>query len=726
MDSPSADRISSAERSLTPDASARHQARRLKSGGMHLSRYRIGVDVGGTHTDVALTHGDGSAYRIEKVPSTPHNPAIAVLAGVDRLIASGVAPHEIEFFSHGTTATTNALLEMNGAKTALLINAGMSGVFEVQSQGRDGWSPFDHFFQRPEKLVRPPLIHEIAGRMDYRGRELEPLDEAAVREAARALRAQDVQSIGVCFLFSFMNAAHEARAAQIVREEAPGVFVSLSSAVLPRLREWPRFSTTMLNAWLAPVLARYCAQIAEGLDARGVVTQQRFLMQSNGGVMPLNADAEIHAVRTLLSGPAAGVRGASYLLGSIQGWRNLVTMDIGGTSCDIAFIEAGEPLEQAESVFDGRIIGVPALDVTTVAAGGGSIARVNTAGMPQVGPRSAGASPGPACYGRGGEEPTTTDANLVCGALNGDYFLGGETKLDLAAARRVIEERLAKPMGVSVEEAAAGVLRIVNAHISDAIRIEAAKKGLDLAGHTLVPFGGAGPVHAALVAEDLGVMRVLVPRNPGAFSALGLLCSDVRHDYLRSELASLKTLDPARAESCFATLEGQARTELSHEGLADGDTVFLRELDLRYAGQGYELRVALEGVAAPLDADALQEIAIRFHAQHAAVHGHCAEDSDVEIVSYCLRAIVQMRKYAPLPQRQGVATSPEQRGRRRVTLSPQRAFDAAIVRRDDIETGWRAPGPVIIEQRDSTTLVPDGWSVRCDEWSNLILERAPA
>ncbi len=688
--------------------------------------YRIGVDVGGTHTDVALTDAQGRAYRIEKVPSTPHNPAIAVLAGVDRLIASGVAPQDIEFFSHGTTATTNALLEMKGAKTALLINAHMSAILEVQTQGRDGWSPFDHFFQRPEKLVRPRFVREIAGRMDYRGREIEPLDEAAVREAARSLHAEGVQSIGVCFLFSFMNAAHEKRAAQIIRDEAPGVFVSLSSAVLPRLREWPRFSTTMLNAWLAPVLARYCAEIAQGLDARGVVTKQRFLMQSNGGVMPLNADAEIHAVRTLLSGPAAGVRGASYLLGAIQGWRNLVTMDIGGTSCDIAFIESGEPLEQAESVIDGRAVGVPALDVTTVAAGGGSIARVDAAGMPQVGPRSAGASPGPACYGRGGEEPTTTDANLVCGALNPDYFLGGEMKLDLDAARRTIEMRLATPMGVSAAEAAAGVLRIVNAHISDAVRIEAAKKGLDLAGHTLVPFGGAGPVHAALVAEDLGIARVLVPRNPGAFSALGLLCSDVRHDYLRSEMASLATLDPVRAECCFSELEDQARAEVSHEGLDADDAMFHRELDLRYAGQGYELRVALEGIASPLTSDALREIASRFHKQHAAVHGHCAEDSDVEIVSYRLRAIVRMPKYAPAPSPMHEVAGAASHGARRVTLGPSRSFDAAIYRRDELAAGWRAQGPAIIEQKDSTTLVPDGWSVRCDEWSNLILERARA
>ncbi len=691
-----------------------------------MERYRIGVDVGGTHTDVALTDAQGRAYRIEKVPSTPHNPAIAVLAGLDRLLASGVAPHEIAFFSHGTTATTNALLEMKGAKTALIINAGMSGILEVQSQGRDGWSPFDHFFTRPQKLVRPRHVREVAGRMDYRGREIEPLDEAAVRAAARSLHADGVQSIGVCFLFSFMNDAHERRVAQIVREEAPGVFVSLSSAVLPRLREWPRFSTTMLNAWLAPVLANYCAQIGEGLDARGIVTRQRFLMQSNGGVMPLGADAEVHAVRTLLSGPAAGVRGASHLLGAIQGWRNLVTMDIGGTSCDIAFIESGEPLEQADSVIDGRVVGVPALDVTTVAAGGGSIARLDAAGMPQVGPRSAGASPGPACYGRGGAEPTTTDASLVCGALNADYFLGGEAKLDVDAARRAIAARIAEPMGVDVVDAAAGVLRIVNAHISDAIRIEAAKKGLDLAGHTLVPFGGAGPVHAALVAEDLGISRVLVPRNPGAFSALGLLCSDVRHDYLRSQMASLASLDPAQAQDCFAGLERQAREEIAHEGLDAGAALLMREMDMRYAGQGYELRVPLDGVSATLDASALREIAERFHAQHAAVHGHCAPDGDVEIVSYRLRAIVPMPKYAPEPDVVDAGAGAAPRGVRRVTLGPRRAFDARVFRRDDIAPGWRAQGPAIIEQKDSTTLAPDGWSVRCDEWSNLVLERAPA
>lgn len=689
-----------------------------------MKRYRIGIDVGGTHTDVVLTDASAASYRIEKLPSTPHNPAIAVLAGVERLLASGVEPHEIDFFGHGTTATTNALLEMNGAKTGVLINAGMRGVLEVQSQGRDGWSTFDHFFQRPEPLVRPAFVREIHGRVDYRGHEIEPLDEAAVREAARALHAQGVVSFAVLFLFSFMNDAHEKRAAALIREEAPGAFVSCSSAVLPRIREWPRYSTTIVNAYLAPVLARYCADVAEGLDGLNVTTRQRFLMQSNGGVMPLAADAEAHTVRTLLSGPAAGVRGASYLLGQLQGWRNLVTMDIGGTSCDIAFIEGGEPLEHADGVIDGRIVGAPALDIATVAAGGGSIAQLDAAGMPQVGPRSAGASPGPACYGRGGAQATVTDADLVCGALNPDFFLGGKAKLDLAAASDAIRRTIAEPMGIDVVTAASGIVRIVNARMTDAIRIEAAKKGVDLSDHTLVPFGGAGPVHAAQVAEDLGVPRVLVPRNPGAFSALGLLCTDVRHDYLRSELAALGELAPAHGHACFADLEARARAELAAEGLSASGAQFARACDMRYAGQGYELRVSLDGLPEPLDADALAALEERFHAQHAAVHGHSAKDTPVEIVSYRVRASAPMPKYAPTAETaapQGPAPRPH--GSRRLTLGPGRTVEAALWRREELSAGWTGEGPAIVEQVDSTTIVPDGWSVRCDAWGNLVLER---
>ena len=708
---------------------ARHTAIKQPKSAREFSlpRYRIGIDVGGTHTDMVLleTAPDGAAgaWRIAKIPSTPHNPALAVLAGMQQFIDEGVGPAELDFFSHGTTATTNALLEMRGAKTGVLINAAMRGILEVQSQARDGWPPFDHLFRKPEPLARPAFVREIAGRMDYAGREIEPLDEAAVAAAAQELAAKGATSFAVCFLFSFMNEAHESRAAQIIRSVAPGAFVSCSSQVLPRIREWPRYSTTMLNAYLGPVLQRYCRDMAQGLDDLDVTTQQRFLMQSNGGVMPLLANAETHAVRTLLSGPAAGVGCASYLLARQQGWRNLVTMDIGGTSCDIAFVEGGEPVEQSESMVDGRIVGVPAFDIATVAAGGGSIAWINDGGMLEVGPHSAGADPGPACYGKGGTQPTVTDANVVRGALNPDFFLGGKARLDAGAARAAIEERVARPMAMDVITAASGIVRIVNARITDAIRVEAAKKGIDLTGHTLVPFGGAGPVHAAQVAEDLHMPRVLVPLNPGAFSALGLLCTDVRHDYMRSEMAAIATLDPAHAEECFAALERAAAEEIAAEGLKGAAIRYARELDLRYEGQGYELRVPLDGLPNPLDAPTLLQIAERFHDIHTAVHGHAARDAVIEVVSYRLRASVAMPKVSSAATAPAQARAAKPIGDREITLGPDRVLRAAVWRRDRLAPGWQTQGPAIVEQPDATTIVPDGWNVRCDGHMNLLLER---
>ena len=686
-------------------------------------RYRVGVDVGGTHTDMVLADTVTGAIRIEKLPSTPHNQSVAVIEGMRRFLSIGIAPDEIGFFGHGTTVTTNALLELKGARIGLLINARMRGVLEVQTQGRDGFSPFDHFFHRPEPLVRPKFTREIGGRLDYLGAEIEPLDEAAVEQAARDLAAMGATTFAICFLFSFMNPAHEERAAAIVRRAVPGAFVSRSSAVLPRIREWPRFSTTLLNAYLAPALARYCGDLADGLDDIGVRTKQRFLMQSNGGVMPLKADAETHTVRTLLSGPAAGVRGAAVLLGKEQGWPNIITMDVGGTSCDIAFIENGEPHEQSEGLIDGRIVGVPALDVVTIPAGGGSIARVNEGGMLEVGPHSMGASPGPACYGRGGVKPTVTDADVVCGALNPAYFLGGRATLDVEAAKAALSRDVAGPMNVGVEEAASGVVRMVNAHMTDAIRVEAAKRGIDLTGFALVPFGGAGPVHAAQVAQQLGIPRVLVPPNPGAYSALGLLCTDVQHDYLRSDLRDAATLDPVQAEAVFSDLQRSAEAELNSEGLESSQASFVREMDLRYAGQGYELRVPLAGLAEPLDEGSVCNIVARFHTQHERQHGHCALEAEVELVSYRLRANVPMPKYRSRKVERRDAPSPLPRGTRRVVFGPGQIADAAIWRRDDLSPGWTTQGPAIVEQIDATSLVPRGWSVRADDYGNLLIER---
>src|SRR5881392_2513062 len=428
-------------------------------------RYRLGVDVGGTHTDLVLLDTVTGELSVEKVPSTPKNPAIGVLEGMANFIAKGIPPSQIGFFAHGTTITTNALLEMRGAKVGLLITQGYRAVQEVQNQARDG-NLFDYFYSKPVPIAPQSLTKEIPERCDYAGQLLQALDSDAVRRAARELKDAGVESVAVCYLFSFMNPRHEQETRALLREEYPAVHVSLSSEVLPRIREWPRLSTTLLNAYLEPVMVHYIAHLNRGLDEAGVTTQQRFLMQSNGGVMPFSAAiAGARTVHTLFSGPAAGAQASAYLAGE-DAHRGLVTLDMGGTSADIAFIEGGAPLEVTEAVIARRQVDVPALDMTTISAGGGSIAWLDGGGFLNVGPQSAGADPGPACYGRGGTQPTVTDADLVCGYLNPDYFLGGAQTLDLAAARAALETHIARPLRMDTIAAAAGIQRIVDVRMA--------------------------------------------------------------------------------------------------------------------------------------------------------------------------------------------------------------------------------------------------------------------
>ena len=686
-----------------------------------MSEYRLGVDVGGTHTDLVLVDGSGGV-RVEKVPSTPGNPSIAVLDGIGRLFQSGVAPERIGFFGHGTTVTTNALLQMKGARAGLLINEGFRAIQEVQTGARET-NQFDLRFRRPDPLVPQSRTAEIGGRIDYRGREIEPLDEDAVERAARRLGAADVDSFAVCFLFSFMNPAHERRAGEIVRRIVPDAHVSLSSEVLPRIREWPRLSTCLIDAYLGPVLARYVADLDAGLDALGIQTPSRFLMQSNGGVMPLAAArGQGRTVHTLFSGPAAGVQACGHLLGERQDRPLLVTMDMGGTSCDIAFIEDGEPLEVTEGTIAERKLDIPALDIATISAGGGTVARVNAADHLTVGPDSAGAVPGPVCYGLGGDRPTVTDADLVLGFLNPDYLLGGATALDRGAAERAVETDIARPMGLTQREAASGIVRLINARMADEIRVQAAKKTVDLAAASLVAFGGAGPVHAAMVAEELGIPRVLVPPRPGAFSAMGLLCSDVVHDYIRSEIVEVEAMGADYAETCFRALEEQAERELIAEGLSDGEHRFVRELDLRYAGQGYEIRMPLDGLEwRPVTEAGLVQVRERFHALHLRLHGHAAPDSTIEAVSFRLRARVPVPKPDVAERREAPEPSPKAARVRPVTFDGRAQLEAPVHARADIgDDAMR--GPLIVEQVDATTVVPPDWSARRDRFGNIVLE----
>ena len=699
-----------------------------------VTKYRLGVDVGGTHTDLVLLDVAAGTIAVEKVATTPKNPALGIMRGIENFAGRGVDLAGIEFFSHGTTITTNALLEMRGAKVGLLINRGFRAVQETQGQARDG-NPFDYFFQKPQPIAPQSLTCEIGGRVDFSGAELEPLDEAAVRQAAAELKSAGVRSIAVCYLFAFMNPAHERRSGELIREVFPDAHVSLSSEVLSRVREWPRLSATLLNAYLAPVLVTYIADLEKRLDRDGVTTRQRFLMQSNGGVMPFAAAVLGHqTVHTLLSGPAAGAQASAYLpreehvnaRGLVT--LGLVTLDMGGTSCDIAFIEGGAPLEVTEGVVARRQLDVPALDLTTISAGGGSIVWIDRAGFLSVGPQSAGAEPGPVCYGRGGDNPTVTDADVVCGFLNPDYFLGGTQKLDAGAARAALDARIATPLRMTLPQAAAGIRRIVDMRMADEVRVFAARRGVDLSAFALLPFGGAGAVHAAAVAAELGMRRIVVPPRPGAFSALGLLCTDVLHDYIRSELCPLDRLDPAHGETIFHELEGKAAAELAAEGLDPGAAAFEREFDMRYAGQGYELRVSLSGLGqGALDSNTLTGARARFDAVHERIHGHAAKEKGVELVSYRLRVRVSVPKFSPHALEVRPASLPPAdaiKGNRNVFFAADAAADTTIYDRDRLEVGATFAGPAIVEQFDATTVVPPGWRASVDRYGNLILERS--
>jgi N-methylhydantoinase A len=478
------------------------------------------------------------------------------------------------------------------------------------------------------------------------------------------------------------------------------------------------------------VLVTYIADLEKRLNGAGVVTQQRFLMQSNGGVMPFAAAVTGHkTVHSLLSGPAAGARASAGLphQDADSAVRGLVTLDMGGTSCDIAFIEGGAPLEVTEGTVARRQLDVTALDLTTISAGGGSIVWIDRAGFLSVGPQSAGADPGPVCYGHGGVDPTVTDADVVCGFLNPDYFLGGTQKLDAAAARDVLEAKIAKPMTMTVAEAAVGIRRIVDMRMADEVRVFAARRGVDLSEFVLLPFGGAGAVHAAAVAAELGMRRIIVPARPGAFSALGLLCTDVLHDYVRSQLGPLDRLDPMHAEEIFRDMEAKAASELAEEGLDPSAAAFERDLDMRYAGQGYELRVPLSGLwQKTLDGAALAAVRKRFDDVHERIHGHAAKEKAVEVVSYRVRVRVGVPKFSPQPLPARPPSTPPAaaiKATRQVFFDAQQPTATTIYDRERLAVGVAFSGPAIVEQFDATTVVPPAWRAAVDRYSNLILER---
>ena len=682
-----------------------------------MGQYRVTVDTGGTFSDFVYLDEDTGELSVAKLPSTPDDPSRAILAGVQLLIDKGVKPSDIRFFCHGTTVGTNALLEGKGVKTGLLVTEGFRGVYEVQEQSRPhGAAIFDILYDKPNSLVTPVCTGEARERVSFEGEILVALDEAQLRDAVRKILREGVESFAVCFLFSFLAPEHERRARAIIAEEAPALSVSISSDVVPQIREYYRLSTTVINAYLQPILARYIANLDRRLSEAGVATPQKFIMQSNGGMATFEATSE-RAVATVLSGPAGGIT-ASVEAAAKLGRGDLITFDMGGTSCDVALIRRGAPSIANRGKIDGRDIALPMIEINTVSAGGGTIARVDRLGALEVGPQSAGAIPGPACYGRGGIEPTITDCNLALGYLGEDNFLGGKMRLDRAGALRALDAAVAGPLGMDIGAAAEGVVRIINVKMQEAIKAISTMRGHDLRDFMLLAFGGAGPLHAGRIAQDLGMKGVIVPLHPGVYSAMGLLMSDVEHDFVRSRLTRLAGADEGAVQSIFNELEERARSMLEAEGFRADEIVLRRSLDMRYAGQGYELTVPCDE---PLRPGALRALRETFDRMHKEAFGHTAPDEPAEIVSWRLRGVglvppVQL----PKAERSGAPLSSALRETRKARFDGV-VTDCPVYQRERLDVGVSFKGPAIIDQLDCTTVVFPGQSAEVDEFRNILI-----
>lgn len=669
---------------------------------------RVGVDIGGTFTDLVLS--ENGQLAIHKLPSTPHNPAQAMLAGIEAIAGGRLG--ELAQVAHGSTVATNAILERKGARTAFITTQGFRDILFIGRQNRPVLYALQP--QLPPPLIPRELCFEVPERLDHRGQVLIPLDRAALDSVLDAAAAQDVESIAVCLLYSYINPAHEHAVRQRIVERGllEAWQVALSCEVLPEFREYERASTVALEAYVRPLMGRYTGELMTHLPEGAGLR----VMKSDGGVMSA-ARVRQYAIQTALSGPAAGVMGA-YHVARLAGFDQVITLDMGGTSTDVA-ICPGEPVRRAQSEIDGLPLRVRLLDIETIGAGGGSIARVDAGGVLRVGPASAGAEPGPACYGRGGIQATVSDANAVLGRLDAEHFLGGGMELNLKAARKAVKS-VADTLNLTVEAAARGIIDVANANIDRALRRVSVARGYDPRDFTLVVFGGAGGLHACAVARQLEIPRVLVPRYPGVLCAFGLLVADVVLDYTRAILAPVTAQLIEHIAFILEEMVTQARDDLAAEKVERRRRTYVASVDMRYAGQAFELNVPFTGE---------DDLAAVFHAAHERAYGHSLPDRTVEVVNVRLRALGQVShpelqaengdgddedfagaSYAvPGEARLGEKKAPDGTG---ITL-----YDRAL-----LPPGARFGGPALVFQLDSTTYVQPGWSAHVDHYRNLILE----
>ncbi|MDP9093488.1 MAG: hydantoinase/oxoprolinase family protein [Actinomycetota bacterium] len=699
-------------------------------GSGHL---RIGIDTGGTFTDVVAFDEHTGTMTTTKTPSTPSDPAEAFIEGLRKVLELlGSGSGDVTALSHGTTVATNQLLEGKVADLGFITTEGYEFILEIARQSvPDGYGN-SYFWVKPDRIVAAHLVKSVGGRLDHTGAELRPFDESRAIEIARWFRDRGIGTVGVCLLHSYANPAHEQRMRDVLAREHPEAVVSLSSQVLPEYREYERSMTTLVDAAVKPKVSQYVRAISHRLAAVARPDLPFYVMKSNGGV--LSAEQVVHQpITTVLSGPAAGALGAA-LIARTAGFDRVLTCDGGGTSTDVSVVLGGEPSLTTEGNVGAYPSKIPMIDIATVGAGGGSIAWTSPEGALKVGPKSAGAEPGPMCYGAGGTEVTVTDAHLVLGRIP-PHLLGGEVPLDVDAARRGLDT-LARRLGLSVEACASGVLEISAWNQANALRQVTVKRGLDVREFTLATFGGSGSLLLCRLLDILGLLRVLVPPNPGNVSAFGLLTVDVRNDYVRTAVCRQDDLDPAAVDEGFRRLQAEAADALSKEGFHRREHRFVRTADVRYAGQAFEVRVRVDDAevdasgGSALDAAALATITERFHDAHHRLYGYDLRGQagqQVEWVNLRVSGIGPITRPALREHPAGDTNSSRARtGRRPVCFDDRAGYVATdIFWRDDLRPGDVIAGPAVIEEYGSTVPIHPGYRLVVDAYLNLLVTAQP-
>lgn len=679
------------------------------------ARLRVAVDIGGTFTDMAAFDEVTGQLLFGKALSTHGQLVNGIQATLD---SADIDLRDGHLFLHGSTIAINTLLERNGAKTALLITEGFRDIYEIGRVNRP--DAYNLFFNKHEPLVKRSLRYEVAERLRADGSTHKALNEDAVRELARELGGKDIEAVAVLLLHSYRNPAHEQRVKQILQEELPGAFVCASHELSQEYREFERVSTAVANAYVGPRVSAYLGQLEDHLSNKGF-KGDFYVVQSTGGLFP-SEHARRDCVRMLESGPAAGVIGAQAICAQL-GMGDAIAFDMGGTTAKAGVISEGRPLTTGSALIGGYEralpIQIPMMDIHEVGTGGGSIARVETGNALRVGPQSAGSIPGPVAYGRGGTEPTVTDANLVLGRLDADHFLGGELKLDLAGTQRQMEERVAKPLGLDATAAADGILRIAVTQMSHAVKAVTTERGLDAGSFTMVVYGGAGPLHASAIAREIGIRKVLIPYAPGYFSAYGMLFSDLRYDYVRSVFRKLNDVSFDEIEALYKGMEDEGRAALAASGITPDGIVIERAADMRYVGQEHAVTVDLPG-AFFVDKDR-SAIKNHFDQVHKVRYGTSAPQEAADLVSLRVTVLGTMKK----PPRHHVdegAAQPEAaalRGTKPVYFRAGGWADTPVYKRDALRAGNVIAGPALIEEHASTTVVQPGDELRVDGLGNL-------